>query len=103
MRGLRAFVLSAAAPPKNCAYQTKQEITAPRGWVIHSTPSPDHPISLRIGLPQQNFRVLEEHLYEVSDPNHKRYGQHLSKEEVEALVAPRKDSLDAVDEWLSGF
>jgi hypothetical protein len=32
--------------------------------------------------------------------SHHNYGQHLSKEEVEALVAPHPDALDAVDEWL---
>jgi len=40
------------------------------------------------------------HLYEVSDPDHERYGAHLSKEEVEALVAPHQESVDLVDEWL---
>jgi tripeptidyl-peptidase-1 len=36
----------------------------------------------------------------VSDPEHERYGAHLSKEQVEALVAPHQDSVDLVDEWL---
>lgn len=31
---------------------------------------------------------------------HDRYGQHLSKEDVEALVAPHSDSSDLVDSWL---
>jgi len=100
---LFAIPSSIAAPSNDCAYKIKQKIAIPRGWVKHSTPPPDHLISLRIGLPQQNFHTLEKHLYEVSNPDHSRYGQHLSKEEVEALVAPHGDSLDAVDEWLSGF
>lgn len=58
-------------------------------------------ISLRIALPQSNFDALEQHLYEVSDPFHSRYGDHLSKEEVEALVAPHQDSVAAVKEWLA--
>lgn len=29
-----------------------------------------------------------------------RYGKHLSKEEVEALVAPHPDSVEAVESWL---
>jgi tripeptidyl-peptidase-1 len=94
---------SLAAPSKECAYKTKEEIYPPLGWVKHSKPAPDHPISLRIGLPQLNFHVLEQHLYEVSDPEHERYGQHLSKEEVEALVSPHPESLNALNEWLAGF
>ncbi len=36
-----------------------------------------------------------------SDPFHDRYGQHLSKEEVEDLVAPEADSVHLVNEWLA--
>jgi tripeptidyl-peptidase-1 len=35
-----------------------------------------------------SFNELERELYEVSDPSHARYGQHLSPEEVNSLVAP---------------
>ncbi len=75
----------------------------PRGWIKLSQPPTDHTILLRIGLFQENFSELERHLYEVSDPSHPRYGQHLSKEEVEALVAPNQDSLTIVDEWLASL
>ncbi|KAF8969344.1 subtilisin-like protein [Flammula alnicola] len=92
-----------AIPTKDCAYKVKEEISPPRGWVKHSQPAPDHKIVLKIALPQPNFSELERHLYEVSDPDHERYGQHLSKEEVEELVAPHPESLDSVNEWLSSF
>jgi tripeptidyl-peptidase-1 len=36
----------------------------------------------------------------VSDPYHSRYGQHLSHEEVNALIQPKDEALDAVHEWL---
>jgi tripeptidyl-peptidase I len=36
----------------------------------------------------------------VSDPSHSRYGQHLSKAEVDVLVAPTTETVDAVEEWL---
>ena len=90
----------AAAPGE---YSVKEEVSSPTGWVKFSRPPPDHNIILRIGLPQPNFHVLEKNLYEVSDPNHERYGQHLSKSEVEALVAPHPNSLNLVDEWLGTF
>ncbi|KAM6496121.1 subtilisin-like protein [Amanita muscaria] len=96
-----ALAASAFAAPRTTALQVRESIILPRGWVRHSTPSPDHTITLSIGLPQPNFPVLESHLWEVSDPDHPRYGQHLSKEEVEELVAPHPSSLDAVHEWLA--
>jgi tripeptidyl-peptidase I len=35
-----------------------------------------------------------------SDPFHERYGQHLSKEEVDNLITPHPDSVNLVEEWL---
>ncbi|TFK64203.1 tripeptidyl peptidase A [Pluteus cervinus] len=88
-------------PAQNGLYEVKEHAHPPHGWIQHSVPPADHTISLRIGLPQPNFNILETHLYEVSDPGHHRYGQHLSKEEVEELVAPHPESLQAVNEWLA--
>jgi tripeptidyl-peptidase I len=88
------------AIPNQCAYNVKETVIPPHGWIKHNTPAPDHTIVLRIGLPQPNFNVLEKHLYEVSDPDHERYGAHLSKGEVETLVAPHQESVNLVDEWL---
>ena len=101
--GFFATSLVVAAPRGEPAYSVKEEVSPPRGWVKHGRPTPDHNIVLRIGLPQPNFHVLEKNLYEVSDPDHERYGQHLSKEEVEALVAPHPESIEVVNEWLGTF
>jgi tripeptidyl-peptidase-1 len=89
-----------AAPSKGCDHKVKESIQHPRGWVKQGSAPSDLVLELRIGLPQPNFHVLESHLYEISDPDHARYGAHLSKEEVESLVAPNVESIDLVNEWL---
>ncbi|CAE6533802.1 unnamed protein product [Rhizoctonia solani] len=73
----------------------------PRGWKYHSKVPSSYPLKLKIALPQPNFDVLERELYEVSDPKHARYGQHLSPEEVNKLIAPHSATLTSVDEWLA--
>ncbi|KAH7923659.1 subtilisin-like protein [Leucogyrophana mollusca] len=94
--------LARAAPYKGCQHKVKESIYGPpRGWVKQSPAPPNHIIELKIALPQPNFSVLEQHLWEVSDPDHERYGDHLSKEETDALMAPHQDSVDAVNEWLA--
>lgn len=95
-----AFVSPSA---QRSAYQVREQVPSPRGWRQTGKPHPDQPIKLRIGLPQPSFHVLEQNLYEISDPFHGRYGQHLSKEEVEKLVAPHPASLSAVEKWLQEF
>ncbi|CCL99285.1 uncharacterized protein FIBRA_01301 [Fibroporia radiculosa] len=90
-----------AAPAGECKSKLKESVSPPRGWTKVRPAPADHTIELRIGLPQSNFRELETHLDEISDPLHERYGAHLSKEEVEDLIAPPSDSLRLVDEWLA--
>ncbi|KAF8912455.1 peptidase S8/S53 domain-containing protein [Mucidula mucida] len=73
----------------------------PRGWVYQAAPSPDHVLDMRIGLKKHREGELISALYEVSSPQHERYGKHLSKEDVDALVAPHPDSVEAVESWLT--
>jgi hypothetical protein len=56
---------------------------------------------MRIGLKQEKIDELIASLYEVSDPTHSRYGQHLRKKDVDALVRPHAQTVKIVDEWLS--
>ncbi|KZV69210.1 tripeptidyl peptidase A [Peniophora sp. CONT] len=103
---LSAFVAAlvsaaAAAPSLGSVHKVKESVQPPRGWVRLDRVPGHSVIPLRFALPQDNFAELEKHLYEISDPDHERYGSHLSKEEVEALVAPHPDSLAAVNSWLA--
>lgn len=93
--------LASGLPSKECVHKLKESVDPPRNWVKHGVPAPSHIIQLKIGLPQPNFHVLEKHLYEISDPFHERYGDHLSKEQVDELVAPHPESLSSVTAWLA--
>jgi tripeptidyl-peptidase-1 len=99
----RFLVTVAFASVASCTtspLKLRQIIEPPRNWVnLGRTPS-SHVIPLRIGLPQLRFSELEEHLAETSDPFHPSYGKHLSKEDVEALVAPGASSVEAIHDWL---
>src|SRR6266404_3282722 len=83
-----------------CAFKLRQSIDPPRDWVNRGRASPSQVISLRIALHQPRFSELEQYLAESSNPFHSNYGDHLSKEQVEALVAPHPSSVEAVHEWL---
>ena len=99
-----SFLLSLFLVPYSAAshhLKLRQSVTPPRYWTRLGRAPSTHVIQLRIALPQPRFPELEWHLAEISDPFHERYGEHLSKEEVEELVAPHPSSLDAVREWLA--
>lgn len=129
MRVLLTWVLLAVAATSNAApsstvYKVKENFAAPLPWTKGDAAPADAPIVLRIALPRIGFPELEQHLLEIrhvvsgvcivmtvvcsdldahtySDPSHERYGQHLSKEEVNALLAPHTDSVTSVNEWLA--
>ncbi|KAI0015195.1 tripeptidyl-peptidase 1 precursor [Xylariomycetidae sp. FL0641] len=82
-------------------YQLKESHSVPRQWKKVARAPAEHVIDLQIGLKQNNFAELERQLYEVSDPDHAKYGQHLSAESVNELVAPTDETLDLVHEWLA--
>ncbi|KAH9039448.1 subtilisin-like protein [Lactarius deliciosus] len=95
---LAAFASVASGAPRTL--KLRQSIAPPRNWVDLGPAPPTHVIPLRIALPQPRFPELEQHLTEIGDPFHERYGEHLSKEDVEALVAPHPSSVNAVHKWL---
>ncbi|KDQ64444.1 hypothetical protein JAAARDRAFT_28073 [Jaapia argillacea MUCL 33604] len=99
---LRVFAVPAPSH-HDCAHVVKERVEPPRNWVPLGPAPADHILELRIGLPQPNFHLLEEALYQVSDPYHDRYGVHYSKEAVEEMVAPHPTSVTAVEEWLETY
>ncbi|KAJ7228219.1 tripeptidyl peptidase A [Mycena pura] len=98
--------LSTAVPalfPPDHAFRVKENVSAPHGWTRIARAPSTFRIRLRIAIFQQDFPGLEKLLYELSDPEHPRYGAHMSKDEVEKFVSPHSTSLALVDGWLASF
>ncbi|KAG6004965.1 hypothetical protein E4U21_000588 [Claviceps maximensis] len=78
----------------------------PRGWTVRERAPGDHTIRLSIALVANSSSpggqdALDEELRQISYPHHRRYGQHLSRDEAWALLRPRQDAVDSVRRWLS--
>ncbi|CAD6453135.1 2aceba83-2327-4523-8826-632c26887149 [Sclerotinia trifoliorum] len=101
---LTAFLavgLVSASPIKaRTPYAVKETHYPPSQWQRVGPATKGHLINLQIGLRQGQFDELERHLYEVSDPSHHRYGQHLSADEVNDLIKPTDETYNLVHEWL---
>lgn len=72
----------------------------PQGWTRLEQPPPSVPLRLRIALEEPDHTLFEQTLFQVSDPNHSKYGQHLKRDEVKALIKPKDESTYAVMSWL---
>ncbi|KDR73332.1 hypothetical protein GALMADRAFT_72684 [Galerina marginata CBS 339.88] len=99
---LAALVATALASPSFLSMVVHDSRPgAPDGFVQQGAASTDQTIKLRIALHQTNIAGLQDALMAVSTPGNTLYGQHLTKEEVEAFVAPPADTVSLVNEWLS--
>ena len=102
--GYISFLASSAiAGPLQRRYLVKESHPVPEDFTRESDASPGHLIRLQLGLKQSQFEELERQLYETSDPDHHRYGSHLTAEEVNDLVKPTEDALAQVHEWLGEY
>jgi tripeptidyl-peptidase I len=61
------LVAASALAVAPSTFRVKESVRAPRGWKNIGAAPADHIISLRVGLPQANFALLEQNLYEISD------------------------------------
>ncbi|EED84182.1 predicted protein [Postia placenta Mad-698-R] len=82
-------------------HEARQNV--PTGYTATGPASSDTVLSLRVALVQNNIAGLIDALYDVSSPSSPNYGKWLSKTEVEAYVAPKQDSVAAVNSWLSAY
>ncbi|PCH39548.1 family S53 protease [Wolfiporia cocos MD-104 SS10] len=95
------FALASSKPVARSLQVHETRAAPPSGFVRNGAASSDTVLDLRLALVKNNMDGLIEALYDVSTPSSAKYGQHLTKEEVEAYVAPTAESADAVTSWLS--
>jgi len=97
-----AALLGVQAMPSTpvASYAVKESHPVPRVWTAVGPADKSETINLQIGLKQSNEGAIERHLLEISNPDHKRYGQHLSADQVADIVRPAADSKNLVHQWL---
>jgi len=101
LSALSALLGANALPTVESAnYQVKETHAVPRSWKAAGPANKRESINLQIGLKQRNEGLVERHLLEVSDPDHERYGQHLTAAEIADIVRPEDASIKQVHEWL---
>ncbi|KAF8266337.1 peptidase S8/S53 domain-containing protein [Lactarius quietus] len=74
--------------------------SVPMNWESLGPPPVGTTINLHIFLKLHHENALIDALYEVSNPEHVKYGAHLTREQVAELLAPHPDTLELVSLWL---
>ncbi|THH04062.1 hypothetical protein EW145_g5800 [Phellinidium pouzarii] len=99
---LASFVAAVSANPvfRSLVVHEQRE-NAPDGFVMIGAAPANKMLNLRLALVNSDMAGLENSLYAVSTPGSALYGQHLTKEEVEAFVKPSSDSVSIVNQFLA--
>ena len=72
----------------------------PHGWLQKQAPSASKRLRLRIALRQENAYAFEQHVIDISTPDHVKYGQHMDRMEMKRMLQPSKGASAAVLDWL---
>lgn len=96
-----AFTAKFASPTPSAEFVPLEVLPAgPLGWDQGSPPPAAKRLRFRIALRQENAFEFEQHLLAVSDPDHPKYGEHLSRDELKAMLRPRSTASQSVLNWL---
>ncbi|KAF7312317.1 Family S53 protease [Mycena indigotica] len=99
---IASFASIAAAGPAFQNFVVQETVrVVPAGFTKVGIAPASQNINLRIALPSRDFAGLEKALFDVSTPSSSNYGNHLSKAEVNAFLAPSDVAIAAVDAWLA--
>ena len=96
--GLRAMAIACLLSIPTLA--AIHERSTAKNWKQVATPSDDTPITLRIGLREQNLDQLESLIYAVSTPGSSEYGKYMEDNQLKELLQPSELSEMAVTAWL---
>ncbi|OAA45512.1 tripeptidyl-peptidase 1 precursor [Metarhizium rileyi] len=75
----------------------------PRGWAKHAAADVDKTgsmVKLRVHLTQPRMAEFHDLATKIATPGNDLYGKHLSKEEADKFLAPKPESVQAVQGWL---
>ncbi|TID18702.1 tripeptidyl-peptidase I [Venturia nashicola] len=82
------------------SYAVAEHHPVPKGWKKVGPAPKSSVIKLQIGLKQANKGAVEQHLLQISDPTHARYGQYLSNEQLHSIITPSEETIGLVKTWL---
>ena len=95
--GITASVF-AAFPSDLAVFENLPSI--PQGWKQGGAVPASTRLRFRIAVKQQNAFEFEQHVIDISTPNHAKYGQHMSRDELKRMLRPSSDASEAILNWL---
>ncbi|KAH8658083.1 peptidase S8/S53 domain-containing protein [Xylariales sp. PMI_506] len=95
---------SIAVPAARSPKSVFESMAKPQsGWAadaIQAFSKEDTEIQLKIQLVHQNMDTFYQRALDIATPSHALYGQFMTREDIDAIIAPSQESHDLVMDWL---
>ncbi len=88
-----------AAPPAEVDV-LEQLPSVPEGWKQGAAPSAALHLRFRIAVRQENAYLFEQTVLDISTPSHPKYGKHLKRDELKAMLRPSTQASQSLLGWL---
>lgn len=98
--GLLSTIAHVSAAPSPALAVFEKLGAVPQGWKQGEVADPDKPMRFRIAMRQKNAHAFEQHVIDISTPDHPKYGSHMSHAELKRALRPDSDASEAVLGWL---
>lgn len=72
----------------------------PQGWQQGDAVGASKVLRFRIAIKQENAFEFEQHLLAISTPDDPKYGQHMKRDELKAMLRPSHKASSAILSWL---
>lgn len=96
-------VNAAVAPTLATDFAVVESLSqVPQGWEQGASVPAARRLRFRIALKQENAFAFEQHVIDISTPDHAKYGQHMSHDELKAMLRPSPPVTAAILKWLTG-
>lgn len=73
----------------------------PEGWHQGASVRSSARLRFRIAVKHENAFAFEQHVIDISTPDHPKYGQHMKRDELKAVLSPSFDASAAILTWLT--
>ncbi len=94
------FFLGVLAAPSIEVDVLEQLRSIPEGWRQGDAAPAALRLRFRIAVRQENAYHLEQTVLDISTPGHPRYGKHLKRDELKAMIRPSADASQSILGWL---
>ena len=95
---LSGIAAAPASAPELTRLESLQAI--PQGWRQGRSPPAGMRLRFRIAMKQENAYEFEQHVLAISTPDDPKYGQHMDRDSLKAMLRPSSEASSAVLTWL---